>query len=150
METKREEQAEEFAERFGQEFGVDLSPENIETLKLRTSLVMEEAFEVQSAATEVEETLERGSRPSHEKVAHLLKELADLQYVLSGYAVAFSLPLVRAVDEVHESNMSKLGPDGMAQFDEAGKVQKGKHYRPAEMERVLEDHHYKEYKKENL
>ena len=148
-EEKREEQAEEFACRFRQAYGLTFDPENIEALRLRASLIIEETDEVGEAVDSVYLAMQAGERPSKEEVAHLLKELADLQYVLSGFAVAFGLPLQAAVDEVHESNMTKIGDDGMAKYSPEGKVLKGPHYRPADMEAVIDEYLHTNYKKED-
>jgi len=63
----------------------------------------------------------------------LLKEMADLQYVLSGMAVALGLNLGEAFRRVHESNMSKLGDDGKPIYRDDGKVLKGPNYRKPEL-----------------
>lgn len=65
--------------------------------------------------------------------ARLLKELCDLQVVLSGTAVALGLPLDKAFARVHESNMSKVGPDGQPIYREDGKVLKGPNYKPPDL-----------------
>lgn len=65
--------------------------------------------------------------------AALLKELCDLQYVLSGFAVTFGLPLDEAFKRVHESNMSKLGLDGKPIYREDGKVLKGPNYKKPDL-----------------
>ena len=64
---------------------------------------------------------------------HLLKEMADLQYVLSGLAVRFGLDLEEAFRRVHESNMSKLGPDGKPIYNAHGKVMKGPNYKEPDL-----------------
>lgn len=61
--------------------------------------------------------------------AHVLKELADLAYVLYGTAEALGWNLDEAVRRVHESNMSKLGADGKPIYREDGKVLKGPNYK---------------------
>ncbi len=58
-----------------------------------------------------------------------LKELADLLYVIYGYAVTFGWDLDEAFRRVHESNMSKLGDDGKPVKDNNGKVMKGPNYK---------------------
>lgn len=63
----------------------------------------------------------------------LLKELADLRYVVEGGAVDLGLPIDAAYAEVHRSNMSKLGPGGLPIRDAGGKVLKGPNYTPADM-----------------
>lgn len=62
---------------------------------------------------------------------NLLKEGADLLYVLLGTFVSLGLgdQLTEAFKRVHESNMSKLGPDGKPIYREDGKVLKGKNYK---------------------
>lgn len=62
----------------------------------------------------------------------LLKELADLRYVTEGAAVSLGLPIDEAFEEVHRSNMSKLGPEGPL-YREDGKVLKGPGYTEADM-----------------
>jgi predicted HAD superfamily Cof-like phosphohydrolase len=60
----------------------------------------------------------------------MLKELSDVQVVVSGTAVSLK-PLHRldeAFKRVFESNMSKLGVDGKPIYREDGKVLKGPNY----------------------
>jgi len=59
-----------------------------------------------------------------------LKELADLVYVCYQYAENLSWDLDEALNRVHVSNMSKLGPDGQPIRREDGKVLKGPNYQP--------------------
>lgn len=63
----------------------------------------------------------------------LLKELADLRYVVEHTALLAGMDIDGAFAEVHRSNMSKLGPDGLPLKDASGKVQKGPDYVPADM-----------------
>ena len=63
--------------------------------------------------------------------------LADLAYVTLGAALCFGIDLPAVFDEVHRSNMSKLGPDGKPVLNEYGKVTKGPNYSPADIESVL-------------
>ena len=62
-----------------------------------------------------------------------LKELADLVYVCYQYAENMGWFLDEALDRVHESNMSKLGPDGEPIYREDGKVLKGPNYKPPDL-----------------
>ena len=79
----------------------------------------------------------RGTAPTKERVEKLLKELADLQYVLSGYAVTFGIDLDTAFSLVHHSNMSKLGVDGKPIKREDGKVIKGPNYSPPNLSKLV-------------
>ena len=62
--------------------------------------------------------------------AEALKELADLVYVCYQYAENMGWFLDEALDRVHQSNMSKLGEDGLPIYREDGKVLKGPNYSP--------------------
>ena len=59
----------------------------------------------------------------------LLKECADLVFVVFQYCAAAGWPLDEALDRVFESNLSKL-VDGKPVKNEDGKVIKGPNYRP--------------------
>lgn len=104
-------------------------------LVLRKKLLEEEMHELTAEIDKAGNELAAGGKISVETRAALLKELADLQYVLSGTAVTFGLPAQTAFDRVHESNMSKLDDNGKPIRREDGKVLKGPNYRPP----VLDD-----------
>ena len=65
---------------------------------------------------------------------HALKELADLVYVCYQYAENMGWFLDEALHRVHQSNLSKLGDDGEPIYREDGKVLKGPHYAPPNLE----------------
>lgn len=69
--------------------------------------------------------------------AETLKELADLVYVVYGYAATFGWDLDEAVRRVHESNMSKLGDDGKQIKRSDGKVIKGPNYKEPNLEDLV-------------
>jgi predicted HAD superfamily Cof-like phosphohydrolase len=62
-----------------------------------------------------------------------LKELGDLVYVCIQYSLSQGWDLNEAMDRIHKSNMSKLGPDGkpVKRFD--GKLIKGPNYQPPDL-----------------
>jgi len=95
-------------------------------LLMRLHLLVEEVSEVADA-------LSKGDGPG------LLKEMADVQYVLDGAHVSFGTDMIAddAFDEVHQSNMSKMGPDGTFESTEGGRILKGPHYAPANMDAVF-------------
>lgn len=64
---------------------------------------------------------------------NMLKELADLQYVINGYCATYGWDLDEAYRRVHVSNMSKLDDDGHPIKNEAGKVIKGPNYKPCDL-----------------
>lgn len=131
----------EFITAMEQPKGVDISEgEQGGVLSMRLCLIREEAEEVEDAvcllADKVFNAELLGIDMTEEikaAKAALLKELCDLQYVLSGFAVTFGLPFDEAFKRVHESNMSKLGPDGKPIYREDGKVLKGPNYKKPDL-----------------
>ena len=67
----------------------------------------------------------------------VLKELVDLIYVLAQFTENEGIDLDRAIQLVHESNMSKLGEDGKPIRREDGKILKGPNYAPADVTSCL-------------
>lgn len=63
----------------------------------------------------------------------MLKELADLTYVIHQMAACFGWDLQTAYNRVHGSNMSKLGEDGKPIHREDGKILKGPNYYEPEL-----------------
>ena len=131
----------EFITAMEQPKGVDISEgEQGGVLSMRLCLIREEAEEVEDAvcllADKVFNAELLGIDMTEEikaAKAALLKELCDLQYVLSGFVVTFGLPFDEAFKRVHESNMSKLGPDGKPIYRDAGKVLKGPNYKKPDL-----------------
>ena len=131
----------EFITAMEQPKGVDISEgEQGGVLSMRLCLIREEAEEVEDAvcllADKVFNAELLGIDMTEEikaAKAALLKELCDLQYVLSGFAVTFGLSFDEAFKRVHESNMSKLGPDGKPIYREDGKVLKGPNYKKPDL-----------------
>ena len=112
------EQVQEFHETYG--LPVEAAPkiDDEKTNALRINLLAEEL-------DELKEALAAGD------VVEVLDALTDLQYVLDGAYLSFGLHAVKtaAFDEVHRSNMSKLGEDGKPiRRPEDGKVMKGPNY----------------------
>lgn len=92
--------------------------------RLRLDLIDEEVKEVKEAIL---------SRD----FVNLAKELADLIYVVNGFAVEAGIDLDAVVAEVHRSNMTKLGADGKPIYREDGKVLKGPNYEEADIASIL-------------
>lgn len=63
--------------------------------------------------------------------------LGDLDYITSGAALTFGIPLPEVVAEIHRSNMSKLGADGKPIYNDEGKAQKGPGYFKPQLELIL-------------
>lgn len=66
--------------------------------------------------------------------------LGDKLYILCGTILAHGLQhkIVEVFEEIHRSNMSKLGPDGQPLRREDGKVMKSELYFPPDIDSILE------------
>lgn len=122
------EQVQEFHETYGLPVLDAPSISDEKTNALRINLLAEELDELREAlaAGDLVETLDA---------------LIDLQYVLDGAFLSFGLQNVKqaAFDEVHRSNMSKLGEDGKPiRRPEDGKVLKGPNYFAPDMAQFVE------------
>lgn len=94
---------------------------NDDTKQLRVRLIQEE-FD------ELKEAMATGN------LAAVAKELADLLYVTYGTAVSYGIDMEPVFQEVHRSNMSKVG--GYKRAD--GKWVKPPTYSPADINPILE------------
>lgn len=94
---------------------------NEETKQLRVRLMQEE-FD------ELKEAMATGN------LAAVAKEMADLLYVTYGTAVSYGIDMKPVFQEVHRSNLSKVG--GYKRAD--GKWVKPPTYSPADIESILE------------
>ena len=64
--------------------------------------------------------------------------LGDIRYVVDGAAHTFNIHLDAVVDEIHESNMSKLDPStGKPLYREDGKILKGSNYFRPNIESII-------------
>lgn len=113
------------------------APLTTELLDLRYKLLAEELGELKIEIDTLKQELQNTGQTMVETKARMLKELADLQYVLSGMAVSFGLPLEETFNRVHASNMSKL-VNGKPLKRADGKFLKGPNYRPPHLEDLAE------------
>jgi predicted HAD superfamily Cof-like phosphohydrolase len=95
--------------------------------EIRCALIEEEAAEFREA-------LEAGD------LVEVADAIADLLYVVYGAAVTFGIPIDEVFSEVHRSNMTKLGADGVPIYREDGKVLKGPSFEPPDVLGVLATH----------
>jgi predicted HAD superfamily Cof-like phosphohydrolase len=134
IDQTREAYVSEFHKAMGMERQARLS---VPLLQLRMSLIQEEMLELKQAVDSVCAKIWYHKAVPPSEVAHILKELVDCQYVISGFADAFGLPMQPAFIRVHKSNMSKL-EDGKPVKREDGKVLKGKNYTPPNLIDLVE------------
>ena len=121
------EMVQEFHETYGLPVESEQTTGSDQTKKLRINLLQEEL-------DELKEALENND------LVETLDALIDLQYVLDGAFLSFGMQDAKeaAFNEVHRSNMSKLGEDGKPIRREGdGKVMKGPNYFKPDMSQFI-------------
>ena len=113
------------------EMAID-APYTKSLLELRQKLINEEVAELNAEINTLQKELESTGTITKETKLKMYKELADLQYVLSGMVVALGIPMEEVFSRVHQSNMSKL-VDGKPLKREDGKVLKGPNYKKPDL-----------------
>ena len=109
------ESVKKFMETFGQEVRIEASFPKDKIIHLRLDLIREEL-------SELKEAIEK------KDIKEVADALTDILYVTYGAGHAFGINLDKCFEEVQNSNMSKLGPDGKPIYNEQGKVMKGPDY----------------------
>src|SRR5258708_7351526 len=94
--------------------------------RLRVALLEEEVSEFAAAS-------EKGD------LIGITDALADIVYVVYGTALTYGIDLDSALQEVHRSNMSKLGSDGRPLIRDDWKVLKSEQYFPPDIAAVLSE-----------
>lgn len=121
------------------------------TIRLRLALLLEEFHELAEATCQQPDadqqafldTLAKareqlGSlKAFHVDMVEVADALTDINYVTYGAGHTFGIDLNATCEEVHRSNMSKLGADGKPVKDARGKVLKGPAYSPPALAPVL-------------
>lgn len=118
----------EFHEAYGLPVESQINIADEKTNRLRINLLAEELEELKEAL-------------ANNDVVEVLDALTDLQYVLDGAYLSFGLQYLKqaAFDEVHRSNMSKLGADGKPIRRESdGKILKGPDYKAPDIKSILD------------
>lgn len=70
-------------------------------------------------------------------IVEVADAIGDAVYVLYGMAIEFGIDLDRVIDEIHDSNMSKLDSDGSVRYSPTGKVLKGPNFREPNIIKAL-------------
>jgi len=123
-ETSNFEKVGDFMEAFGQKVEVEPTWPDFNTRELRLDLIQEEFDEL-------------GEAIETRDMVQIADALTDILYVTYGAGHAFGIDLDDCFQEVHSSNMSKLGEDGRPMHREDGKVMKGPNYFEPDLERIL-------------
>jgi predicted HAD superfamily Cof-like phosphohydrolase len=113
-----------------------------ERVRLRLRLIAEEFFELLAAAGDDLGLLATSPEAFRELITcvplkvnlpEFADALADLDYVIEGTRLEFGIDGGPIAQEVHRSNMSKLGADGLPVRREDGKILKGHLYSPPDI-----------------
>lgn len=108
------------------------APYSVRLLQLRQRLINEEVTELNVEIDHLVNELETTGEINRETKQKMFKELADVQYVVSGMAVSLGIPFEEVFKRVHESNMSKL-VDGKPLKRADGKFLKGPNYKKPDL-----------------
>ena len=114
----------DFMEAFGQKVELEPTWPDFNTRELRLDLIQEELDELAQAMEDRD-------------MVQIADALTDLLYVVYGAGHAFGIDLDECFQEVHSSNMSKLGPNGKPIHREDGKVMKGPGFFEPDLENIL-------------
>jgi len=114
----------DFMEAFGQDVQFEPTWPDFNTRELRLELIAEELDELSDAVADRD-------------MVQIADALTDLLYVVYGAGHTFGIDLDECFQEVHSSNMSKLGEDGRPIHREDGKVMKGPNYFEPDLEAIL-------------
>jgi predicted HAD superfamily Cof-like phosphohydrolase len=99
--------------------------EHPETIQMRIDLITEETQELAQAL-------------SDNDVVEVADALADLLYVVYGAAHTFGIDIQPIFDEVHRSNMAKVGADGKVIRRSDGKILKPEGWTPPNVKGEIE------------
>ena len=113
-----------FMETFGQEVKNKAEFPEKKIVKLRLDLIEEELTELKEAI-------------KNNDIKEVADALTDILYVTYGAGHAFGINLDKCFEEVQNSNMSKLGPEGKPIYNNAGKVMKGPNYFKPNLKKFL-------------
>ena len=122
--TSNFEKVGDFMEAFGQSVEMEPTWPDFNIRELRLELIQEELEELSDAVADRD-------------MIQIADALTDLLYVVYGAGHAFGLDLDECFEEVHRSNMSKLGENGRPIHREDGKVMKGPGYFEPDLELSL-------------
>ena len=114
----------DFMEAFGQEVLYMPKMPDTNLAALRLDLINEEVQELRDGL---------GKR----SMLEIADALTDILYVVYGAGHAFGIDLDECFNEVHRSNMTKLGEDGRPLYRDDGKVMKGPSYEEPNLEQFL-------------
>ena len=111
-------------EAFGQDVNIEPTWPDFSTRELRLELIQEEVDEL-------------GEAMEQRDMVGIADALTDILYVVYGTGHSYGIDLDECFQEVHSSNMSKLGEDGKPIRRDDGKILKGPNYFEPDLESIL-------------
>ena len=114
----------DFMEAFGQDVNIEPTWPDFSTRELRLELIQEEVDEL-------------GEAMEQRDMVGIADALTDILYVVYGTGHSYGIDLDECFQEVHSSNMSKLGEDGKPIRRNDGKILKGPNYFEPDLESIL-------------
>ena len=118
------ESVKKFMQAFGQEVKEKAEFPKEKIINLRYDLIEEELIELKDAINKRD-------------IKEVADALTDILYVTYGAGHAFGINLDKCFDEVQNSNMSKLDPDGKPIYNDFGKVMKGPNFFKPNLKKFL-------------
>jgi predicted HAD superfamily Cof-like phosphohydrolase len=126
---------------FHRAMGLDInSVPRVSLLELRKQLLLEEVGETVEVIDRITMKLMQGRSTTKQDWSDFLKELTDVQYIISGTFVSFntfSSDFDTSFNRVHDSNMSKLDGEGNPVYNKDGKVLKGSNYKCPDLKDLI-------------
>lgn len=118
----------------------DNSDKTTDSLHLGWDLIAEEFDEFTDEHDELMDSFMMDDSDKYRIVrTKISKELADVLYVVYGYADRLGIPIDEIFNEVHRSNMSKLDKDGNPLYNSDGKLLKSDGYLPPDVDQFFKD-----------
>jgi predicted HAD superfamily Cof-like phosphohydrolase len=74
-------------------------------------------------------------------IVEIADALGDMLYIIYGTSISYGIPIDAIFEEIHSSNMSKLGTDGLPIRREDGKILKGPNYFRPNISGIIDAHH---------
>ena len=138
---------EEFHKAFGLPIAVTPTQISRERENLRNGFIVEEFCELLEAQgycdwavsviQDAWEQIKTDRKDREPDLVGIADALTDLKYFIEGSGLEYGIDMDQCFEEVHASNMSKLGEDGKPIYREDGKVLKGPAYFKPDLKSIL-------------
>lgn len=86
-----------------------------------------------------EEFIEYMEAEENADIVGVADALADMIYIIMGTAHSYNIPIEEIFNEVHATNMAKVGSDGKVKRREDGKILKPEGWTPPNLKGIIDD-----------